>query len=342
MWGDYELLQFYPRNWQVGYFNSGHLLLIYIIIWQYWLWFTFIFLINIYFIFLFRIFSYKRADVRGRRAMGDKRKSAWPELFTCFFPFLWSLNILNNSLNIIKSIEVTGGYTLLTLQVIGFQWGWRYGYGELNYVKLLLNPIKVGLDSVIRPGKSDEIEGETSILAETYFCRSWIKNVGNYPNYMQEWINVPVYQPGLWFTAQGENASVQIIKTYTDRSMEVVTDMLRLYRTTNAVVIPTRSVIRILSTAEDVTHSWAVPALGIKLDCVPGRLFVSFINIVREGVYYGQCSELCGWNHYNMPIIMYAIPLEHFIVWWEMELHLIFSKLISDNKNYSLLNVKYK
>jgi cytochrome c oxidase subunit 2 len=67
-----------------------------------------------------------------------------------------------------------------------------------------------------------------------------------------------------------------------------------LLRATGALVLPTRVPVRLLATAEDVTHAWALPALGIKLDCVPGRLFVSFLNIQREGVFYGQCSELCG------------------------------------------------
>lgn len=275
--------------------------------------------------------------------MGDKRKSAWPEIFTCFFPFLWSLNILNNSLNILKAVEVTGGYAMLTLQIVGFQWGWRYGYGELGYVKLLLNPIKVGLGTVIRPGKAIDPTSGESILAEVYFCRSWLKNLGTYPDYMKEWIKVPVYQPGLWLSAQGSTVEPQVVKTHIDGALSIVTDRLRLYRTTNAAVIPTRSVVRLLATAEDVTHSWAISSLGLKLDCVPGRLFVSFVNILREGVYYGQCSELCGWNHYNMPIVLYALPMEHFIVWWELELHLVFGNTNTNlGKNYSLLNIKYK
>jgi hypothetical protein len=59
--------------------------------------------------------------MRGRRAVGDKRRSAWPEMFTCALPFLWCINILNNSLNIIKAVETNGGYTFLTIQIIGFQ-----------------------------------------------------------------------------------------------------------------------------------------------------------------------------------------------------------------------------
>lgn len=343
MWGDFELLHFYPRNWQTGYYRSGHSLLIYISVWQYWLWFTFIFLINLYFIFLFRIFTFRRADIRGRRAVGDKRKGAIPEVFTCFFPFLWSLNILNNSLNIIKSIEVTGGYVTFTLQIIGFQWGWRYGYGELNYLKLLFSPIKIGLGSLIRFGKSTTPTTKNFMLDEVYFCRSYLRSTRSYPDYMEHWIKVPTYQTGLWISIQGMPLTGQLVKVYSNISIEVTKDALRLLRTTGVVVVPTRSVCRLLATSEDVTHSWAIPSLGIKLDCVPGRLFVSFINIVREGVYYGQCSELCGWNHYNMPIVLYALPFEHFMVWWEVELHTVFtSSLNTRQKNYSLLNVKYK
>ena len=133
---------------------------------------------------------------------------------------------------------------------------------------------------------------------------------------------------------------------------EYIQDPLRLFRSTGALVLPTRFQIRLLSCSEDVTHSWAVPGLGIKMDCVPGRLFCLFTNIIREGVYFGQCSELCGWNHYNMPINLYALPLEHFIVWWEIELHSIFSfkttkfkgNFYLDNNytNYKLINFKYK
>ena len=71
-------------------------------------------------------------------------------------------------------------------------------------------------------------------------------------------------------------------------------DPVRLLRATGTFALPTHSTVRLLATAEDVTHSWALPSLGLKLDCVPGRLYVSFLHLSREGVYYGQCSELCG------------------------------------------------
>lgn len=341
MWGDFELLQFYPRNWSTGYIRSGHSIIVYITVWQYWMWFTFIFLINAYFLFIFRAFSYRRGDVRGRRSTGDKRRSAWPELFTCAFPLLWCLNILNLSLNILKTIEVNGGFAAVTLQIVGYQWGWRYGYGEMNYIQLMTRPIKVGYNSVIRPGGITPTYSQ--MVNEVYFCRLRLRQLGALNDYKSDIIEVPTFQSSLWINAQGLSSSSMTTRTYLDKSVEIVKDPLRLLRASGTVVLPTRTTIRLLATAEDVIHSWAIPALGLKLDCVPGRMFVSFINIIREGAYYGQCSELCGWNHYNMPIVLYALPYEHFISWWEIELHgVLIEKLVSTGKHYQLLNIKYK
>nr|YP_010276483.1 cytochrome c oxidase subunit II [Omobranchus fasciolatoceps]UHY39627.1 cytochrome c oxidase subunit 2 [Omobranchus fasciolatoceps]URH13672.1 cytochrome c oxidase subunit II [Omobranchus fasciolatoceps] len=89
----------------------------------------------------------------------------------------------------------------------------------------------------------------------------------------------------------------------------------RLLETDHRMVIPVESPIRILVTAEDVLHSWAVPSLGVKMDAVPGRLNqVAFITS-RPGIFYGQCSEICGANHSFMPIVVESIPLEHFENW---------------------------
>jgi heme/copper-type cytochrome/quinol oxidase subunit 2 len=70
---------------------------------------------------------------------------------------------------------------------------------------------------------------------------------------------------------------------------------------------------------------------------------VSFLHLNREGVYYGQCSELCGWNHYNMPIVLYALAYEHFVMWWELELHAYLVRAAEGRPSgYKLLNLKYK
>ncbi len=90
---------------------------------------------------------------------------------------------------------------------------------------------------------------------------------------------------------------------------------LRLLETDNRIVLPVDTNIRIEITAEDVIHGWAVPAFGVKTDAVPGRVNVTWTRIEREGVFRGQCSELCGINHGFMPIVVEAVSKERFREW---------------------------
>ncbi len=89
----------------------------------------------------------------------------------------------------------------------------------------------------------------------------------------------------------------------------------RLLETDNRVVLPVGATVRVLVTAGDVLHSWAVPAFGVKKDAVPGRTNETWLKIDREGVYYGQCSEICGVNHGFMPITIEAVSKERFAEW---------------------------
>nr|BAK23163.1 cytochrome c oxidase subunit II [Leptocypris sp. CBM ZF 11419] len=89
----------------------------------------------------------------------------------------------------------------------------------------------------------------------------------------------------------------------------------RLLEADHRMVIPKESPIRVLVSAEDVLHSWAVPSLGVKMDAVPGRLNQTTFIVTRPGVFYGQCSEICGANHSFMPIVVEAVPLESFENW---------------------------
>jgi cytochrome c oxidase subunit 2 len=89
-----------------------------------------------------------------------------------------------------------------------------------------------------------------------------------------------------------------------------------LYLTTdNTVVLPTNSHIRLLVTSNDVLHAWSIPALGVKIDAVPGRINQVSAYIKRPGLYFGQCSELCGVDHGFMPIVVHAVSLEEYLIW---------------------------
>jgi cytochrome c oxidase subunit 2 len=89
----------------------------------------------------------------------------------------------------------------------------------------------------------------------------------------------------------------------------------RLLEVDNRVVVPVETHIRILITASDVLHSWAIPSLGIKLDACPGRLNQTSMFIKREGVFYGQCSEICGVNHGFMPIVVESVSINDYLLW---------------------------
>ena len=90
---------------------------------------------------------------------------------------------------------------------------------------------------------------------------------------------------------------------------------LRLLDVDNRVVLPTQTHIRVIVTAADVLHCWGIPSLGIKLDGCPGRLNQTSMFIKRDGVFFGQCSEICGVNHGFMPICVEAVSLDDYVEW---------------------------
>jgi len=89
----------------------------------------------------------------------------------------------------------------------------------------------------------------------------------------------------------------------------------RLLAVDNNMVVPTGTVVRMQVIGADVIHSFAVPSLGFKIDAIPGRLNETWFLIKQEGMYYGQCSELCGRNHAFMPIAVQAVSPEKFKAW---------------------------
>ncbi len=88
-----------------------------------------------------------------------------------------------------------------------------------------------------------------------------------------------------------------------------------LLATDNAVVVPVGQTVLLQVTANDVIHSWTIPAFAVKQDAVPGRIAQAWFNVEQEGVYFGQCSELCGINHAYMPIVVKAVSPEVYAQW---------------------------
>lgn len=96
---------------------------------------------------------------------------------------------------------------------------------------------------------------------------------------------------------------------------DLLIGQLKMLDVDNRLVIPLNTHIRLLISASDVLHSFAVPSLGIKCDAIPGRLNQTSLFSLREGVYYGNCSEICGINHSAMPIVIECVSLNNYVSW---------------------------
>jgi len=119
-----------------------------------------------------------------------------------------------------------------------------------------------------------------------------------------------------WYWSYEYSDFLQIeFDSYIIPSNELSEDGFRLLDVDNRTVLPMNTQIRVLIRAADVIHSWTVPALGVKADAIPGRLNqVSFL-INRPGLFYGQCSEICGANHRFMPIVVESVSVKSFLNW---------------------------
>ena len=103
--------------------------------------------------------------------------------------------------------------------------------------------------------------------------------------------------------------------SYTKTESDLVPGELRLLDVDNRVLLPINTPIRLLITSQDVIHSFAVPSFGVKMDAVPGRINHATMFLLKPGVYYGQCSELCGSAHERMSIVIEGTSLINYIKW---------------------------
>ena len=95
-----------------------------------------------------------------------------------------------------------------------------------------------------------------------------------------------------------------------------LTNWNRLLRSRRILVLPAHVNITVITNSFDLVHSWHIPGLGLKMDCLPGRATHHTLYIDNVGLYYGQCAEICGRYHHHMPVRICALPFEHFLVWW--------------------------
>ena len=106
-----------------------------------------------------------------------------------------------------------------------------------------------------------------------------------------------------------------IFDSYMIEEKDLRADQPRLLTVDNEVIVPVNKVVKVLITANDVLHAWALPSFGVKRDAVPGRINETWFKAEKEGTYYGQCSELCGIKHAFMPITVKVVSEEDYQEW---------------------------
>lgn len=104
-------------------------------------------------------------------------------------------------------------------------------------------------------------------------------------------------------------------ESYIKQTQDLNNNEHRLLDTDSRIVLPYNSITRILTTSSDVIHSWTIPSLGIKVDASPGRINQGILTTIRPGIFFGQCSEICGANHRFIPITLESVSIKSFISW---------------------------
>lgn len=135
---------------------------------------------------------------------------------------------------------------------------------------------------------------------------SFLYNTCNYIYFPNNTLIVTGHQ---WYWSYDYNELDVQLESYLLQDSYLNNGELRMLEVDNRLLLPARSHVRLFITSDDVIHSWAIPSLGIKLDANPGRMNHCHIFTNMTGIYYGQCSELCGVGHAYMPVVLQSIPL---------------------------------
>nr|YP_009353828.1 cytochrome c oxidase subunit II [Bryopa lata]AQZ26113.1 cytochrome c oxidase subunit II [Bryopa lata] len=146
----------------------------------------------------------------------------------------------------------------------------------------------------------DEISGDTTSLKVVGSQWYWSYEIG--------------VESGM-VDGYSEKVSSYSFSSYMKQKSDLVKGDMYLFDVDKRVVVPMRETVRLLVSSTDVIHSWTVLGAGVKVDAIPGRVNQTKVHFLRPGVYYGQCSELCGVNHAFMPIVLEAVPKSVFMGW---------------------------
>ena len=177
----------------------------------------------------------------------------------------------------------------------------------------------------------DFIYGSNHFLKSLYFqsaVRSLFTSVGEVPANLNSLLRFSFfYFLGSELTANGRNS--ELYKSQFRPLRKGISSMLRLHAT-GAVAMPIEIRLQVLASSRDVIHSWAIPSAHIKIDCVPGYTSHRIMKFLLTGVYWGQCQEICGRYHHWMPIVIYFMKPDLFVLWC---VHFVMSPSSTEHSN---------
>lgn len=180
------------------------------------------------------------------------------------------------------------------------------GLGEAQVVVAMNEAPPAGSRVIIRGGQSTENVAGCGAFARYFdFCE---KNIALAPTMT---LKVNGYQWG-WAYSYPDFGDFEFASNMVAQDLTIPGDRLEV---DNRVVVPVGETIRVTTTARDVIHSWAMPVFALKIDAVPGRINETWFKAEREGVFYGQCSEICGVKHSFMPIAIEVVSRADFEAW---------------------------
>jgi len=304
----------YPRPWQVSFQKPATTMMEGIIDLHHDI-FTFLIIVLIFVSFMLGTILYKaqvsfnvktlRLPVMQYQHAHGITHNTTLEIIWTIIPTLILLLIATPSFALIYALDEIVEPEL-TIRVVGRQWYWTYEFPDT--VQLVL-PVTTQF--------TESLVGETLVSKDKgiVFPQQSLEAMQGYTDLISEMTSV------LSSTIQGN--LVLKIPGFTFNSYLVSTEDLfpgsfRLLETDRRLVLPFGTNIRVLVTSYDVIHSWAVPAFGIKVDALPGRLNEYYLNINYLGLFYGQCSEICGVNHGFMPIKI-EVTTEDQFRWWFLQ-----------------------
>jgi len=224
-----------------------------------------------------------------------------------------------------RSIKRTQG-VVLPLRIVKYPFGLDNTF-ETNYDIARLNLFDLHFNDVENSLKHKSVPHSTyfAVKQKRYAKKDAINTITKY-NYDENgnkkgirYSGKPILLNNSIFEQNSEDPIVlyRLMKKNKKRSDLIpVTLARRILRTKRTLVLPAHVNITLVTNSFDIVHSWFIPGLGIKIDCVPGRSTHHTFYIDNVGFYYGQCAEICGRYHHHMPIRVCALPFEHFLVWW--------------------------